>query len=170
MNLKSKIKLIAFCLLFGLSLYSCSDKDEPVRSPEDIMGVWKLSDTSYLEFSSNNIVHNLQIQFQDDQSIGIWENEVYFYEPGYNLVIYLTAQHQANIYQITEMSNSSLTWCWVEEIETASTEKIGEIIGNIIKEAQEGFTLNPELYQTFVRISEDEFLDILENINIMEPW
>ena len=140
--------------------------------PENIIGIWSPSDSRYLEFGNDYTVHNLEIEYQDGESIGIWNNDAYLYEPGYHIVIYMSGT-KADVYQIIELNETYMTWCWVEEVEiddTASKETIGHLIGDIIKKAQEGFHLNPELYQTFRKISEDEFYSILESLDIMYPW
>ena len=166
-------KFLYLIILLGfVNLWSCS-KDEEVRLPENILGVWKLSDTCYYEYSDDHRVHNLNIIYQDGLSYGTWSNDVYYYEPGYNLVIYLTPYRTAEIYQIIEMNRSRLTWCWVKTIDendVAHMDNVGELIGTIIKEAQEGFTLHPELYQKFQRISEDEFLNIIDGLDVNYPY
>lgn len=152
--------------------FSCS-KEEEVRQPENIMGIWSPDDSTYLEFTTNNSVYHLTIEQQDGESIGLWVRDVYYYEPGYDLVIYLTAGHDADVYQIVEMTADRLTWCWVKNIDITdmgSTDAVGHLIGEIINEAQEGFKLNPELYQNFTRISEDRFFSIIESLDIDYPW
>ena len=140
--------------------------------PEDIIGIWSPSDSHYLEFGKDYTVHNLEIEYQDGESIGLWRTDAYLYEPGYHIVIYMTGT-QADVYQIVALDPNQMTWCWVEKIEiddTANKETIGHLIGDIIKKAQEGFDLNPELYQSFRKISQDEFFSILEKLDIMYPW
>ena len=170
-GLFSRIAFVA--TVFGLTFFpSCSKHDEEVRTPADIIGIWSPSDSYYIEFNDDNTTRVLEISVEDDEKIGTWSDNVYFYEPGYNLVIYLDFPRDIEVYQILSLTQSKMEWCWVKSLkdEYSENDSLGSIVGDIIKEAQEGFTLNPELYQTFVRISEDEFLDILENINIMEPW
>lgn len=172
--LKKKSHILRHIWIFLLPLLSfgCSDDNNDVRRPEDIIGIWSPSGNRYLEFGDDYTVHNLDIYYQDGEYIGDWITDAYLYEPGYHLVIYLTGT-QADVFQIIEMSENSLTWCWVEKIEfdeTINKDNIGHILGDIIKEAQEGFKLDPELYQSFRRISYDEFYSILESLDIMYPW
>lgn len=138
--------------------------------PDDIVGIWSPSDSLYLEFGSDYTVHNLKIEHQDGMSIGIWSDEVYLYEPGYNLVIYLTSEHEAKVYEIVARNSSAFTWCWVMDLEIENRDDLGNIIGEVIKEAQEGFHLDPELYESFSKVSEDEFFSLLESLNILYPW
>lgn len=159
------------CLLaFSIGLGACSKDNEDLRTTENILGVWSPNENLYMEFGDNHTIHNLRIFYQDNERIGEWNDEVYYYEPGYNLVIYLTYDHKAYVYQIISLTDESLTWCWVKEISVGNANQMGLIIGEIIKEAQEGFKLDPGLYETFRRVPEDEFLNILENLNIMYPW
>lgn len=150
---------------------SCSNYDEePLRTPKDIEGIWSPDDTQYFEFGSNNNVRYLSIVYQDGETIGDWVENAYFYEPGYNFVIYMNADHNAMVYQIIELTDKNLTWCWVKELEIENRDDISKAIGEVIKEAQEGFNLNPELYESFEKISEDEFLSVLEKLDLMYPW
>ena len=171
MNPYFKNILQAFlCCCIAMLLSGCSEK-ETIRMPQDILGVWCPTENYYLEFSEDNEVHNLSVEFQDGKSIGNWTTEVYYYEPGYNLVIYLTALHEAIVYEIVTLTDSEMTWCPVDsiDIEKANSNNIGMIIGDIIKKAQEGYELNPELYQNFTKIPEDVFLNIVDSLDL-EYW
>lgn len=173
LNMSRYLFPITFILsLLSVSLSSCSkdDKDEPMRYPDYIEGVWSPDGSVYLEFSADNVVRNLKIETRDGLSIGSWTKDVYFYEPGYNLVIYLTSEHQADVYQIVEAEDIRFVWCWVESIERGEAESAGKLIGDIINKAQEGFTLNPELYETYFRISMTRFLSVVESLDLLEPW
>lgn len=157
--------------IIGLSACNKNNGDEP-RRPEDITGIWSPSDSVYLEFGEDYSLHHLDIEYQDGESIGIWTNDAYIYEPGYHIVILLKGV-QVEVYQVVDLTDERLTWCWVKEIvidETVNKETIGKLLGNIIKEAQEGFKLDPELYESFKKISEDDFFSILEDLDIMYPW
>lgn len=168
---RRSIQLLAFLFLSFLG-FSCSHDKEDVRQPEDIIGIWSPSDTRYLEFGDDYTVRNLEIKYQDGKSIGIWNVDAYLYEPGYHLVIYLSGS-QADVYQILNLTPSQMTWCWVKKIEfdeSMDKDNIGHILGDIIKEAQEGFKLDPEHYQSFRKISDDVFYSILESLNILYPW
>lgn len=167
--MKGLIKYIS--VLFLISLVSaCSDNNSPMRIPSDIYGVWSPDNETYFEYCEENIVHKLQIEFQDNESIGEWTKDVYYYEPGYNLVIYLAGENKADVYQIVEMTEQKMTWCWVDEVVAVNTESVGHIIGDIIKQAQEGYKLNPALYKTFVKIPQEKFFSILESLDIEYPW
>ena len=155
-----------------LGCFSCNSSDEEMRTPEDVKGVWKQGDNTYMELSNNNEVHKLVVYQQDNETIGRWTLDVYFYEPGYNLMIYINEESKANVYQIVSLTDRVLTWCWVDEIpvESIDRESIGQIIGEIINKAQEGYHLNPELFETFYNIPFSEFLDYLESLDIIYPW
>ena len=172
MKKKAKIFITLLIAVFGIAFTGCSH-EEDVRMPDDIIGIWEgENEDLFIRFSNDNIAKPFQIEFQDGQSIGKWNwDDVYYYEPGYNLVIYVTSNYEANVYQIIEMTESTLTWCPVDEIDVVNTDSIGQVIGDIINKAQEGYKLNPELYQRFTRISEDQFLSILEGLDlILNPW
>ena len=155
------------------ALLSCSH-DDVMRTPEDIMGIWvpENQENLYIEFSDNNEVHYLKIDYKDSEAIGLWDLDVYYYEPGYNLVIYINHENEAMVYKIINLDSKQFTWCKVKDIdpETINRENIGQLIGQILNEAQEGFATNPELYETFRKISETEYMDMLERLDIFYPW
>lgn len=155
-----------------LALLSCSKDEEPMRTFTDIEGIWAFSDDYYLCLNNDNTARLLEVDYQDGESIGTWSEDVYFYEPGYNLVIYLDFPNDVEVYQVLKLTSTELQWCWVKALKENydDGEEIGKIIGDIINEAQAGFKLDPELYQTFHRISEDKFLEILNSISLLEPW
>lgn len=158
-------------LIFGilvltmLSLSGCRSHDD-VREPADIMGVWSPDASNYYDFTTENEVHHLTISYQDGLSIGRWNQEVYYYEPGYQLVIYLSGSYEAIVYEIVTLNSRTLTWCPVDVINGADAHNIGQIIGDIIKQAQEGYKLDPSLYQTFRKVSEDEYLEVVESLDV----
>lgn len=164
------ILAICFIGLTALLFTSCSKDEEPVRQPADIIGIWQNSKTFFLDFQQDNTVRNFHVEFQDGLSIGDWTRDAYFYEPGYNLVIYLTSDHQANVYEVVSLTQEELVWCPVDTIDREGVESVGEIIGDIINKAQEGFKLDPELYQSFKRITLLNFLEILEGLDEIYPW
>lgn len=167
-----KIVLNWIAALIVLTSVSSCSHDEDVRMPNDLVGVWSPYMTRYMEFKENYYVYNLEILHQDGMSIGRDVIDAYIYEPGYHLVIYLRA-NKVDVYQIVNLTSVEMTWCWVKQIvmeENSNKNEIGHLIGDIIKEAQEGFNLNPEHYETFRKIPQDEFFSILEDLNIFYPW
>ena len=167
----TKLKIHRFAaLIFAIAaIFSSCSKDEEVRTPENIVGIWQTAPHSYLKLNDDYVARTLEVVDQDDKSVGQWsQTEVYFYEPGYNIVIYLTSYHEAKVFQVVELTGSKLVWCWVENIEIDDihgVDDLGEVMGEIIKKAQEGYTLNPDLYQSFKRVSEEQFLDIIEGLD-----
>lgn len=168
--MNSFLKFFATVFCFSLLLISCSNDNDDVRLPEDILGVWSPSSDVYLEFLEKNEIRHLQVEYQDGESIGLWTKDVYYYEPGYNLVIYLSGEREADVYQIVEMTHTHMTWCWVDAVTASNTEDIGKVIGDIIKKAQEGYKLDPALYQSFLRLTQDQFFDVLEKLDLNYPW
>ena len=164
-----------FILFSFMVMASCSKDEEVMRKPGDLVGVWQKDKDTYLQFYEDNIVRTLDIEYQDGESIGNWsQNEVYYYEPGYNLVVYLTAQHEGEVYQIIQQTSSTMVWCWVDKIDVKEAVEegdissiLGKIIGDIINKAQEGYPLNPELYQSFTKIPEDQFLMFLDTLDVI---
>lgn len=166
---------ITFNLSFLLIVFStffsgCEKNEEPIRSPEDILGIWAGTDSNYFQFNDDHTVRMLEVSQVDSDLIGTWYDNVYFYEPGYNILLYLDFPNDLEVYQILYLDSNEMQWCWVKSLRDtySKDDEIGTIIGDIIKEAQEGFPLNPELYQTFHKISEDQFLDIVDKLTFIE--
>lgn len=166
---------VSMFLMIMLTFAACSDEKEPddiIRSEQDILGYWEGADDRYIYFKDNNQAYNLYVSTQEGLVIGDWYDDGFFYEPGYNLIIYIDQTLHPTVYQVIELTEETLVWCWVKDIreEYDSSASIGQVLGDIIKEAQQGFTLDPALYQTFKRLSKDQFLDILESLNLTYPW
>ena len=161
-------------LTMAFFMAACSHEDLEVRHQDEIMGVWTDGDGSYMEFMADNTLINLKVSYQDNESIGDWTRDVYFYEPGYEIVIYLFAEVEGYIYKIINLDEKELVWCRVKELNLREDYEngmaMGEIIGNIINEAHEGFETNPADYVSFTKVPVDEFYDMIQNIDIMEPW
>lgn len=141
-----------------------------MATPQDLVGVWSLSQNEYFQFNDDYTVNALFINPEDPSEAQLI-NDVYFYEPGYNIVAYLDNDRLLNVYQITNLNYDSFTWCLVEiiEMEEINRDSIGEIIGQIINQAQEGFELDPELYQSFRRFPETTFREMLESFGLIRP-
>lgn len=171
-DLKYSFLLPAVVLISTVMMTSCLSHDEEVRMPDNILGVWSPSENIYLEFEKDYTLHKLEIVYQDDISIGLWSEDAYLYEPGYNLVIYLNGI-SAQVYEVVSLTSSKLTWCPVKTInieDAENADSVGKILGEVIKEAQEGFHLDPELYVTYNKVSEDRFFSIIESLGLDYPW
>ena len=171
------ISRLFFFLFLGFSIFlaaSCSkDDDEPsYRHENDIMGVWTNGEDRYMSLDSAFRAYNLYVSTMDGETIGYWEQDGYFYEPGYDIVIYIDKTSRPQVYQIVELTESSLVWCWVEDIMDYYESGLspGEILGQIINDAHEGFTLDPNNYQYFSRVAEEDFLQLVASLDLDTPW
>ena len=140
--------------------------------PADILGIWSENLDTYIKFNADYTAKPFDIYEVDGEKIGKWGyNDVYFYEPGYNMVVYRSSEPEAYVYAVVELTGTKLVWCWVETIQLEEQESIGEIVGDIINKAQEGYDLNPELYQTFTKVSDQQFELIQGSLDkILQPW
>ena len=176
MNKKYSIPGALFFILpmFFLLLTGCGDHDdEPVRSEDDILGVWMTpSQQQYIDVDPQNRAYHLFVTEQGGEYIGRWSLDGFFYEPGYNLVISMSEDLEATVYKVIELTDKELVWCPVDYLNQEFTDgkNIGEIILHVLEQAQEGYDTDPELYQYFIKITEDEFFHTLEQLNIIFPW
>ena len=167
----SRITLL-FAIIFSFMATGCNKDDDDLRKPADILGVWSPDSSRYLKFNDDNTVHILTISDVENETIGSWTENVYLYEPGYNLVIYLDFPNEVTVYQVVTLTESKMVWCPVKTLreEYENGESIGNIIGQIINEAQAGFKLDPELFISYYKVTEEKFLNVLEELDITYPW
>lgn len=154
---------IFFILLavVSLAMESCS-KDEPkVRSESDIYGAWIDTDGNYFYFRYPNICYRL-VPESDDWAL--LDYDAYYYEPGYNFLLYVNQETQPDIYSVTALTESEMTWVWADNLRDDKYDGMSksEILGQIIKEAQEGFKLDYSRTYVFTKIENDEFKRLLE--------
>ena len=181
-NFLSSFKYLPLLLLSVMMLFSfgaCNfddcDYEEPAtgRTEADILGVWTDGDGRYMMLDSLFHAYNLYLSENNEELLyAEWTYDGYLYEPGYNIVVYTTS-NKADVFQVTELTDSELVWCPVKEFgvdDILNSDSVGKLLGQIINEAQQGFILDPYLYQYFYKISQEEFEALLESLGIMTPW
>lgn len=146
---------VGVCFMAAPALTSCSsDEDEPVRSEADIVGVWSDDAGHYMYLDST--IHSFNFDFNtstEDEPFG-FDIDGYYYEPGYNFLLYINAESQPDIYQVMSLTDTEMTWCWVDNLMEPQYDGLSksEILGKVITQAQEGFEINPALYHTYERV------------------
>lgn len=156
-------------LLMALSLVmaSCSSDEPEVRSVSDIYGAWTDNTGSYFYFRYPNVCYKLVPESDD---VAILDYDAYYYEPGYNFLLYVSVAHddndqiQPDIYSVTSLTDKEMTWVWADNLRDDKYDDMssGEILGQIIKEAQEGFKLDYSRTSVFTKIETSEFKSLLE--------
>ncbi|MDE6443238.1 MAG: hypothetical protein K2K64_02285 [Muribaculaceae bacterium] len=178
---------LAATLLFLVSAMASCSSDEPApRDEDDILGVWTDGEGRYLYFISGTDVFDLRLDDADGEKNYTLMQDSYFYEPGYNFVIlmdFMKGLEEGNfestdwedlvspeVFQVTTLDKKQLTWCWVDNLTDDKYKGMSkkEIIGRVIMEADKGFTLLPQNYQTFTSVSHDEFQQILIDYDVWE--
>ncbi|MDE6298898.1 MAG: hypothetical protein K2M10_04550 [Muribaculaceae bacterium] len=188
----SRLHSIFLYLLFiltAIGISSCSSDDDPApRNADDILGVWTDGNGRYLDFLSETNLYDLRLTGTpaSDPSYTLMHDS-YFYEPGYNFVILLDFMKgmenedaagstnwedlvSPDVFEVTTLDASTLRWCWVDNLTDEKykgmTKK--QIIGRVIQEADKGFTLLPQNYQTWTRVAPEDFNQIIEDYEIWE--
>lgn len=175
MPVKKIVKFFLSLILMtaGFSLLTaCHAKEEPpFRSGDDILGIWTDGEGRYIWFHKENRAFNLYVTEQDGTTIGRWQTDIYFYEPGYNLLIY-NETGRPQVYQVLELDKERLWWCWADDLmdHYMDGESLGQIIGQVLQNAQQGYEIDPSQSEYFTSMSEDDFLDYIETIGLMLPW
>lgn len=184
----SRILFPLFLLLSLLPMFSsCSADEAPdTRTPEDILGVWTDGNGRYLYFFSETTVFDLRLIGKDSDPAYTLMQDSYFYEPGYNFVVFMdfmkgmedNANDSSNwedlvspdVFEVTQLTPERLTWCLVDNLTDPKYKGMSkkEILGRLLQEADKGFTLLPENYQTFTAVSQEDFDRIIEEYNIWE--
>ena len=167
----SAFVLVAF---LGTVLSSCSKDDVPeeVRSENDILGVWTDGEDNYMVLDTAFRAFELFIDRSGDEIMPRWSSDVYFYEPGYEILIYIDRTYQPDVYKIISLTPDELVWCWVENLRDkySEGEPLGDIIGQVIQQAQAGYEVNPMFYHYFAKVPYDDFMRMLEEMGIGTPW
>ena len=170
---------ICFLLLtvFALAFASCSDDEPAPRSEADIYGAWADRHGDYFYFSYPNICYKLA---PESDGHAMLYHDAYYYEPGYNFLMYVgtdaDSEIQPDIYQVTSLTDDKMTWVWADNLRDDKFDGMSksEILGQIIKEAQEGFKLDYSRTSEFTRIETSEFKRLLEKYDysdiIEELW
>lgn len=186
--MKNKFILLSLFLLSCIPfLSSCSSSDEPApRDEKNILGVWTDGNGRYLYFMSETVAFDLILDNSQGQKSYSLMDDSYFYEPGYNFVILMDFRKglesdnpdssgweemvSPEVFQVTRLDSNTLTWCWVDNLTSEKYQDLSkkEIIGKVITEADKGFTLLPENYQTFTAVSMDEFNQILIDYEVWQ--
>ena len=147
------VKTIILSLILSAAIVSCSDdNDEPARSQDDIMGVWADIEGRYMHLAEDFKAYNLYVTDKGGKPSAEFEipRAGYFYEPGYDILLYMSAGSQPEVYKIVKLTQDELEW------------------GLIIKKAHEGYTINPDSCQTFTRVPESVYYDILSEFELDE--
>lgn len=151
--------LIVIC---SIVFASCSNDEDPVpRSENDICGAWVDNDGNCMYFKLPNLCYKVVPETDDMAEVYY---DAYYYEPGYNFLLYVDSETQPDIYMVTELNDKGMTWVWADNLRDDKYDGMSksEILGAIIKQAQEGFTLDYSRTITFARISMYEFERFLE--------
>ena len=152
-------------VVVSMAFAGCSNDDEPAtRSEKDVYGAWIDNDGVYYYFRYPNLSYKLvPAQFEDEYAELYYD--FYFYEPGYRFLLYVNADAQPDIYEVTSLTDKDMTWVWADNLRDDKYDGMSgsEILGQVIKEAQEGFKLDYSRTSTFTKISTDDFKKILED-------
>ena len=167
------VKTIILSLILSAAIVSCSDdNDEPARSQDDIMGVWADIEGRYMHLAEDFKAYNLYVTDKDGKPSAEFEipRAGYFYEPGYDILLYMSAGSQPEVYKIVKLTQDELEWCLVDNLLNDEYKDLSksEIIGLIIKKAHEGYTINTDSCQTFTRVPESVYYDILSEFELDE--
>lgn len=170
-NLPALALLFSGVIAFTILLGGCSSDEPRMKTPEDILGIWTRGEDHFVSFEGDNISRSFLIEEYQGDLYGYWEREGYFYEPGYDVLIYIDHNQKANVYQVVELTEENMVICWVEDLIDrwyGHDESIGQVIGEIINQAQEGFKLDPDKFEYLTRVSEEEFEKVLESVIVLD--
>lgn len=149
--------LLAIC---ALSMSSCSSDEPAPRSENDICGAWKCDDGNYFYFKLPNICYKITVTDPERPQVDF---DAYYYEPGYNFLLYVNIESQPDIYQVTSITNNEMTWVWADNLLDDKYHGMSksEILGEVISQAQEGFDLDYSRTYVFTRLAMEEFDSVL---------
>lgn len=164
-----ELLLLATVALFLVSLDACSNDDDPQpRSGSDLVGVWSDSDNHYLDIESDTKIYSVFIEEYEGEKVGMIEPDGYFYEPGYNFVVYMGRQGEPCIYEVTELTTDKMTWVYADNLLDDKYDGMSrsEILGSVLKNADKGFKLDYSKTINFTRVPQSKFDAILSQYGI----
>ncbi len=159
-----KIYLLMLAVM-AIVFVGCSSDDDPEpRSESDVYGAWIDEDGNYYYFCYPNLCYKLVPAQSSDEYAELYYDS-YFYEPGYNFLLYISSDAQPDIYEVTSLTEIGMIWVWADNLreEKYDDKSASEILGQMIKEAQAGFKLDYSRTLTFTKISTDDFKKVLED-------
>lgn len=155
----------AICIL---SLPSCSDEDPAVRTESDLVGVWQDKPDHYLYIKSDTRIYSLYLTQYEGETVGMIEPDGYAYEPAYNFIVYIDRDSEPNVYELIKLTEEEMVWCWVDNLMDEKYDGMSksEILGQLLTNADKGFTLDLSKTITFKRVPDSEFQAILDRLGL----
>lgn len=150
--------------VMAIVFLGCSSDDDPApRAESDVYGAWIDNDGDYFYFKYPNVCYKLVTAKSADGMAELFY-DAYYYEPGYNFLLYVDINTQPDIYEVTTLSDKEMTWVWADNLREDKYDGMSgsEILGQVIKEAQNGFKLDYSRTMKFEKISTDDFKKTLE--------
>lgn len=171
MSLLRHTLFLLLLLPLAATMSSCSDEEPPVKSANDILGVWTDGNGYYMNLREDTRAYTLSVSGKGEEASATFDLSVYFYEPGYDILLWIDGEAQPNVYQVVSLTDDKLVWCWVDNLRDDKYDGLSksELIGQIIQQAHDGYPLDPARYQTFTRTSTEIYLHLLERFGFEEP-
>ncbi|MFG6426527.1 hypothetical protein [Lepagella muris] len=169
-NLRKANALFCCVLISAIAFIfsSCSDDDPVVRTESDLVGVWTNSPDHYLYIKSDTKIYSLYLQEYEGETVGMIEPDGYVYEPAYNFIVYMDRNSEPDVYQLISLDEDEMVWCWVDNLMDEKYEDMSktEILGQLIMEADKGFTLDMSKTVTYKRVPDEEFQAMLDKFGL----
>lgn len=172
MNISTKCPTYLILLLCIASLLplaaSCSDDDPEIRTESDLVGVWSDKPDHFLYIKTDTRIYSIYIEEYDGEEVGVAEPDGYAYEPGYNFIVYMNREGKPDIYKLLSLTKEKMEWGWVDNLLDEKYEGMSktEILGQLLTEADKGFTVDESRIVTYTRVPDSEFQEILRKYDI----
>lgn len=159
--------LLAMFIIFP----SCSDNEPPEASENDILGIWQDKPGHILDMVDADHLYDYTLTEYEGTQYWIRKKQMYFFEPRSGLMLKEgiaadDGEVAMHVYKIIDVNDDELVICWVSTPDLSNLE--GENKLEIFKIFfDKDYEVDPELYETFRRLSPEELKKVLGDIEIL---
>lgn len=161
------VMVIGVLLIFGITACD-ADLPEP-RSERELLGIWSDSDTEYMEIEDTDYIYQYNLVEFEGVQYWIKSKLTYFFEPVSDLILRQDLEGLLQVYKVVSNKDDKLTLCWVATPmqETITGANKLEIIQIFFKD---DFDLDPENFRTYDKLTKEELINALGDIEIIEAY
>lgn len=168
-NVLSLLGLLIVAVTTALGSTSCSNDLPEPRSELELLGIWKYSDTEYMEIEDADYIYQYNLEEDADMKFWIKRKLTYFFEPVSDLILREDIEGLLQVDKVVSNKNDKLTLCWVATPMQATDGIVDkkEIIQIFFKD---DYKLDPANYRTYDKLTKEQLIDALGDIEVIEAY
>lgn len=165
------IRYITISLFAAIMLCvgGCSSDTPAEKRNDALFGIYSLGSDEYMEIDDLDWIYQYNLEEYDGEKFWVKRKLTYLYEPVSELVLREDTEGLLQVDKVISVNSREMILCWVA---TPLTEEIDddakfEIIQVFFKN---DFKVNPANYRTYTRISADQLIAGLGDIEVVEAY